>query len=139
MIDCYVKYDVNGDITEVYYGTTPTDQVGSFLLVTDNQIANEISDYKVVGGVLTAKPTNPTTNPSGLTLLANGTASVTFSNIPAGSLMTIEAPERAAGTEYTTINDGTIVFKTTVAGDYFLTLTNSAYMSYKVTIEANEP
>lgn len=137
MIDAYVSYDGAGNITGVYYGNAPADQTGTYLLIDESALTAPILDYKVVTGVLTLKTANPTTNATGLVLDADGVDSITFASIPNPSTMAIECPERAAGTQVATITDGTIVFKTTVAGYYYLTLDSANHRQYTATIEAN--
>lgn len=97
----YVEYDAAGRITAVgeFADEATKDlnppEAGRFILVLDGGMGIEPTLWYVdLGGAeptLTARPASPVTVDK-TTLLADGTDAATFSDIPAGSLITIEVP-----------------------------------------------
>ena len=93
---------------------------------------------------------NPATSPtiveralSSITLnkssfTANGSDSVTFSNIPSGSAVTISMPDNTGLEDiYQAISDSWLTITTTLAGTYTVAITNPARIAMEVNIYAN--
>lgn len=99
--------------------------------------ANQATEY-YPSGVKTARPLLTTVATwSALTLVANGTATVTLgSTLPNPTKITVTPPPNLgiAAIPEQTVTDGSFVLSTTVAGAYTVTARAFPYQDYTVTI-----
>ena len=123
-------------------GTVPDDmltiQAGAGETAVE-AIADPATEYYSVG-VKTARPLLMTVATwSALTLVANGTATVTLgSTLPNPTKITVTPPPNLgiAAIPEQTVTDGSFVLSTTVAGAYTVTAKAFPYQDYTVTINA---
>lgn len=118
------------DSVPLQYGAGENYVVGAYLEST----------HYIVAGVATVKPLLTTVATwSALTLVANGTATVTLgSTLPNPTKITVTPPANLgiAPIPEQTVTDGSFVLSTTVAGAYTVTARAFPYQDYTVTINA---
>lgn len=126
-----------GQVTGNYTGYT-VEQLESVVpvgtSVYDTDVRYKGSDYYIVAGVLTARPTlSLTWNKT--SILNNGTdAAVVASGIPNPSIVEIETPIGVQYTEPVTITDGSLSFTAQQEGSYTIYIDSFPYKLYSQTI-----